>query len=551
MSRVLMIFEIPGKQRYIFGSNALQENVERSQDIAYLMNEYEDREFFRDIAEERFPDNPARFYDRARHLVYAGGGHTILQFEAETPDAARRAAKAFGEVVTWEAMRRFRGVEMFVKRIDYDETAAPGENLRRLHRELEQKKARRQAAFRRTILGVERLGAEIPAEERNRGTNKARRDLSFSPVPVVRPSDGMPPERRRARFPFEIRPPEGFVFPLNFADLADKSGFIAVVHIDGNGMGNRSNALNSRADAEDWAAFRALRQRFTESVKESYRAALERTMDAVKPEADTEAKWNGKPFLPLRPVILAGDDVCFVSAGNLGLECARVFLEFLAYQAKNEVDGMPYPACAGVVLVHKNYPFHRAYDLAEELCSNAKKYGTRLDRNGGVSAMDWHIEFGQLKDGLDAQREDYRTEDGNRLELRPVTVCVPDSANVDERQRPRTWKFFREMCRNMQKDATARGKIKGLRNALKQGEVEASFYLRMNRAEDLLDHSLASLYTTDREKAALFRRIFYEGAPARLPAFADTDGEDADDGKRSLLFDSVEMMDHCRFLEEG
>ena len=33
--------------------------------------------------------------------------------------------------------------------------------------------------------------------------------------------------------------------------------------------------------------------------------------------------------LPIRPLILAGDDVCFVTAGRIALECARVFLERL------------------------------------------------------------------------------------------------------------------------------------------------------------------------------------------------------------------------------
>ena len=200
-------------------------------------------------------------------------------------------------------------------------------------------------------------------------------------------------------------------------------------------------------------------------------------------------------------------------------------------------------------------PFHRAYHLAEDLCSNAKKYGSSLDGQGRVSAMDWHIEFGQLKDDLEAHREDYRTEDGNRLELRPVTVHVPEDVPQDEGQKPRTWAFFRAMCGEIQNEQTARGKIKGLRNALKQGEVETAFYLRMNRAEGLLDHSLTSLYKTEEEKTALFRKIFYEGAPARLFAYTADPVSDDDAGnepeKRSLLFDSIEVIDHCRFLKEG
>lgn len=64
--------------------------------------------------------------------------------------------------------------------------------------------------------------------------------------------------------------------------------------------------------------------------------------------------------------------------------------------------------------------------MAEELCSSAKKFGSSIDETGAISAMDWHIEFGQLKENLGSIREEYETEDGNRLELRPVAVIVPD-----------------------------------------------------------------------------------------------------------------------------
>lgn len=141
--------------------------------------------------------------------------------------------------------------------------------------------------------------------------------------------------------------------------------------------------------------------------------------------------------LPIRPVVLAGDDVCFVTAGNIGLECARVFLQKLSALENCRQPGQPYAACAGVAMVHKKYPFHRAYDLAEELCASAKRFGAEIDDQGRVSAMDWHIEFGQLKDGLAAQREDYETEDGCRMELRPVVVLAPEGwTGPDWRRRP-------------------------------------------------------------------------------------------------------------------
>lgn len=65
----------------------------------------------------------------------------------------------------------------------------------------------------------------------------------------------------------------------------------------------------------------------------------------------------------------------------MGLECARIFLERLS-EKNNAVDGQPYAACAGVTMIPHKFPFHAAYMLSGELCSNAKKFGAWLDERG-------------------------------------------------------------------------------------------------------------------------------------------------------------------------
>ena len=43
----------------------------------------------------------------------------------------------------------------------------------------------------------------------------------------------------------------------------------------------------------------------------------------------------------------------------------------------------------------------------------------------------------------------------------------------------------------------ARSKIKELREALKQGEVESEFFLQDKKVQDLLYHGFTALYRTD------------------------------------------------------
>lgn len=494
LDKILMILEVSRKQDYIFSSKKLKENAARSGDISYVTS----NEFFARAA--------SSVYNAAENMVYSGGGHTVLQFSDS------RQATEFARRVTEAALREFDGLELFVKQLHYDPASTAGENLKRLSAALEEKKARRTASFRQMSFGLEMLDSE-----------------TFRPVRC-----GEEPERQYAA----IRPPENWEYPAEFEKLAGpKDNFIAVVHIDGNAMGKRVNNIYDD-QAQDWEACCKRLRRFSQGIQADFERAFQETVEQV-------IRWQPEGMesdvLPIRPVILAGDDVCFVTAGRIGLECARIFLEKLSGM-KNQEDGADYAACAGVALVHKKFPFHQAYDLAEELCSSAKRFGAGLDASGQISAMDWHIEFGQLKDSLADLREDYETEDGGQLELRPVTVVVPEGCATGAAVR--SYDYFRSMVKAMksEKGKTARGKIKQLRTAFKQGEVESLFFLRDKQIGGLLYHAFESEQGKQAFRTAY--EILRDGGEIAHEAFCEVDGV-----RRCLFFDSIEMIDHCSFVE--
>ena len=497
LDRVLTILEVSRKQDYIFSSKKLRENADRSNEIAYVTGS----EFFRESAKN--------LYDEQRNMVYAGGGHTVLQF-----DSADQAV-AFTRAVTEDALRRFEGMEIFAKTLPYDESKTPGENLNALSAALERKKAFRQSSFRQMSFGIEALDSL----------------QNYRPQCAEKTDREKIPENLLA-------PPEGWEYPKQLADLSGDN-FIAVVHIDGNAMGNRVSSLYKNCGT-DWESCRKSLRRFSDGIQADFEMAFRQTVQTLL----TSDYVLTPPMLPIRPIILAGDDVCFVADGKIGLEGARIFLEHLT-ALTNQEDKGSYAACAGVALVHQKYPFHQAYNLAEELCSSAKRYGSSIDKDGRVSAMDWHIEFGQLKENLSEIRKDYETEDGCRLELRPVTVIVPDGVNASPAGQ-RSYDFFRAMCSAMKNEYgnIARSKIKDLREALKQGEVESEFFLQDKKVQDLLYHGFTVMHRTDRERADIYREMFNNGGKLYKKAFADFDGM-----RRCLFFDAIEMIDHCDFLE--
>ena len=195
-------------------------------------------------------------------------------------------------------------------------------------------------------------------------------------------------------------PPEGCAFPREFSELAGDDPFIAVIHIDGNAMGKRVQQLYAR-EGRDWEACRQSLQRFSTGIQADFEQAFRETAAVVAGQ-----KGIFSAALPIRPLILAGDDVCFVTAGRIALECARVFLGRLRTKVNAE-DKKPYAACAGVAHRPHEVPLpSRLRAVGGTLLAAPSALALPLTRTGASARWTRHIEFGQLKDGLSAIRED-------------------------------------------------------------------------------------------------------------------------------------------------
>ncbi len=100
-------------------------------------------------------------------------------------------------------------------------------------------------------------------------------------------------------------------------------------------------------------------------------------------------------ILPIRPVILGGDDVTFVCDGKLGIYFAEIFIKKFE-EAK--IADKNLTACAGVAIIKTKYPFYRGYWLAERLCANAKS--KRKEEGSAASFFDFHVALGGVAGSL-------------------------------------------------------------------------------------------------------------------------------------------------------
>ena len=482
-SKVLVILEVSQKQAYIFSSNKLKENVIGSGEIEYVTS----TEFFEKAA-------PGK-YTKEQNMVYSGGGHTILQFDTKDK------ADAFIAIVTRKVMEDYPGMELFAKQ--YSTKGEPtAEDMKKLVDLLEEKKSFRKASFRHGSFGVEEISTNTRepkravSKERKMPETSEKRDRELF-LPVIL-------DQRDPKYPISQ---SEYQRAYSFEDLSAAEGdknFIAIVHIDGNAMGKRVEQFRkSKLMGRPWEEIRKNQYSFSKNIDDDFSGAYRDMCEEVACwlNAETEEKAlglkvgeDGRKFFPIRRIISAGDDMCFVTEGSIGIECARIFMEKLAGR-ENDTDHMKYSACAGVAIVHRKYPFYRAYEMSEMLCSNAKKYIVTAmgeEASAEVSAIDWHIELGELQDTLDDIRRGYLAEDGTHMELRPYIVVSPDHYRSSARfPSSKMYGSFRNVISGLQgSDSAARGKYKALREEIGKGKTAAENFMRLNLLQDSLKELL-------------------------------------------------------------
>lgn len=135
----------------------------------------------------------------------------------------------------------------------------------------------------------------------------------------------------------------------NFSNNKNK---IAIVHIDGNGLGQLIPKLKKEYNLE--------LSEFSKKLDEATKKAFDDARD---------------DSMSIREIILGGDDVTVICSADDALKFTRNFLENFERETQKSFTRLS--ACAGIAYCNEKYPFHYAVDLAEELCGVAKNHSKR------------------------------------------------------------------------------------------------------------------------------------------------------------------------------
>ncbi len=491
----LTIVDTTGIQAYIFGTNTLRHHMGASWlvDWATQGGVYETvlglrNDIQANIDADGKIDPDKRIEDPKQNLdvelLYSGGGNAVLLFRKMTE------AHAFTQRLTCTILKTAPGLQVVVTHINFSwDQDVLAHKLSELRKAANRKKHERYPSMPLLGLGVtaDCQFIDLPAEREIKDIDGNLFRVSGEVQAKLDHFDDACKRLYQEVKPV-LQPDLDFVY--DFDQIGDKgeSSFLAVVHIDGNGMGTRFSAIaHDHATVENNRAYVQAMRQLSGRIKTIARDALQQTVaelqTAIHKRDPGKGRIGGKvPLskkgekrrLPFRPIVYGGDDVTFVCDGRLGLTLAASYLEAMQQSLELFENGSSLPEShdqlyvrAGVAVVNNHYPFSRAYALAEALAQSAKDKIQKYSKDKLVSAIDWHFAVNGLATELDTLRDrDYTTADGTLL-LRPLLLI--DQPTKEHWQ---TWPFFKRLLGNFLDNpewADSRNKLIGYGEALRSG----------------------------------------------------------------------------------
>ncbi len=463
MKEFLTVLEVSQKQKYIFQTNRLAENIGASIII-------------REVTEEL----PIQFISPEEY-VFSGGGKSVYAFSSE------EAAKRFVSSVSRAAMEQYPGIELYMATIGYDnEKESIIDAINNLYGRLESKKAARSVSFTLYGLGINEscTSTQLPASGRNRYGQLVSEECQAKYKAAE--------EKQDLIFSELLQDIPGYRFAHEFEELGgtkDTKNYIAITVMDGNKMGLKLDKFrsdftneNPEVNADFNRRYKSEIRRVSKEIDDSYKAAVQTVINHLAQSLDSLIKRGvltgfrrGGKVLPFRPLILAGDDICFVSDARIGTAFA---CEVLKEIETKKIEGLPMRACAGVAMVKTSYPFFRAHELAEELCQSAKG-NLPSDDSKDASVIDFHIVQGEISGTLsDIRQQKYSN---NTMTSKPYYLHDSDGEiSMD---------MFRNRLKYLKQEKISRGNLKEYRTALREGENAAKRFLMHKRLGKIIENS--------------------------------------------------------------
>ena len=433
---VLCMYDIRGKQEFIYKSSKLKEIVGASLIIRDLFKDYlyDAAKVYRDCINEEFKGSDAVFrYDLNEdklkkfsfkefeermngnqyigEIVYDGGGNFLMLYKNE--EAMKKTTEIFTKKILKE-IGTLKVVATYIGNIredNYhsDDSKNPGdyERLYQRHRFCES-----------TALCTQPYGS-LPIVQTSPVSSMpltymydhAPKDISASGKSYFKCSTETNAKLKKYWEEVKDHGDEmGETILDNIvAETKGEDSMLAIFYIDGNAMGAKVQAcLNGKKNYDDCVN---LLRDFSKKIQKTF--IDDRKKDMLK---EDEKQSSDKKHFRSRILIGAGDEMTIICRADESYEIIKEYLSKIP---------SPYSSCAGAAIFHSHTPFSDAYRIAEQCCEDTCK--NYMKENGLTLAN--LMDFEYCQGGIGFKLSDIRKENGDDDNSRPWLV----ESNIEEK----------------------------------------------------------------------------------------------------------------------
>ena len=435
--KVLAVYDITGIQNFIFSTNRLKENLGGSIAVKKASEDTLKKVIFERCNNtlEKIENENINWEAHDSVIVYLGGGNAMVIFKDDNK------AKDITMELSKEVLELSGGLLSF--NVAYKKTIF--ENFSQDYKEIFKKLVRKKNTFAKTS---PLLGIGITKAELNSGLpvqfKEGEELLSLS---TKRKRENNDP----SHFDDLLNNIDNYIFPLQLENLGQKTGenYISIVHIDGDNIGKIIHEfLNENTDNYEFSLYRMseFSRNFNEMYKNAFKEIIKYLVKSLEnPEFrknfDLKPENSKVKYLPIRPIILKGDDITFITNGKLGVNLAALFLKKLSESELTIPDkNIPHSASAGVAIVKTTFPFDRAYTIAEELCKSAKKKGKIIQEKNNLTKRGFWLDFHIIQSGFTSDLSETRKIQYNIQGLKFPDVLKTNDGQMIYRQNSLIWR---------------------------------------------------------------------------------------------------------------
>jgi predicted hydrocarbon binding protein len=515
----VVLIETSANQKFIFATNKLRENIGASQ-LTYRIG----TEVVRKAAKEINGSNGTKLKE-----IIATSGKAIYWTENE--DYARKLIKE----VTKYAAKEMPGLTVHGAIVNCEKPTDVNsfhQSIKDVHLKLKENRQvvpGNDGRFQRLPFVGPCSSSELPASRLYQHVslkNSKEKPLPLSASAIRKQEASNEGKERLENALKDVE--KDLYFPNNPNNLEKRFedvSWLAVIHADGNGLGQIFLDFAKHAKASTVEEYIKKMKAFSDALDECTVAAASY---ALKNMQDAFRKANRSSdrdtlVVPALPIILGGDDLTMICDGRYAVKFTADFLKSFAERTREHEDivaitggsdgseSSPIGICAGIAIVKPHFPFHVAYRLSEQLLRSAKR---TKSVSPSLCSLDYHVVYDTSIVDLDSIRNKYIVNIA-----RPYVVVNGTNSNserVENRMFSELQRRVNVIRKGMEEDGTIpNSQLHDLREKMHLGEDESESFANTIRHRYPDFKKLDPLFCEDNEDE------FRDTIPGRITHFLD------------------------------